>query len=97
VFTAGRKVLFDLFIPAELVLTGYVGRELREFIAAQLVHCLLDFGEAHAVKVSLCDTNRQATVARRAISESAGAFWPSGQVFEAKATMQLGSAHLRVE
>lgn len=58
-FTAGRKVLFDLFIPAEFVLTGYVGGELREFIAAQLFHRLLDFGEAHAMKVSLCHTNRQ--------------------------------------
>jgi hypothetical protein len=87
VFTAGRKVFFDLFIPAELVLTGYVGREVREFIAAELVHCLLDFGEAHAVKVSLCDTNRQAT------DSAASYFRKRRSVLAVGASLRSGDGH----
>ena len=44
VLTAPRKVLFQFFVPNELVLVGNEARERRQRLTAQLFHSFFYFG-----------------------------------------------------
>ena len=52
---AGRKVVFQFFVPNQLVLLRNEPNKFGQLFATQLRHSFFYFGQAHSERLSLAD------------------------------------------